>query len=60
MACSSCFPEYAARAHSPFGHDEEHGEWRLMAVLAAGCLLFGVLGLIGELLLHQRGAATIL
>ena len=31
-----------------------------MAVLAAGCLLFGVLGLIGELLLHQRGAATIL
>ena len=31
-----------------------------MAVLAAGCLLSGVLGLIGELLLHQRGAATIL
>lgn len=31
-----------------------------MAMLAAGCLLFGVLGLLSEWLLHSKDAATIL
>jgi Cd2+/Zn2+-exporting ATPase len=58
--CSACFPKYAAREHSPFGDDEEHEEWRLMAALAAGCLLFGVLGLLSEWLFHNKDAATVL
>jgi len=58
--CSACFPKYAARKHSPFGDNEEHEEWRLMAVLAAGCLLFGVLGLLFEWLFHNKDAATVL
>lgn len=48
--CIACWPKYASREHSPFGNDEDHGEWRLMALLAAGCLIFGVLGLMGEFL----------
>ena len=56
--CASCFPQYAARAHSPFGDDEEHEEWRVMAALAAGCLLFGVLGLLSEAIFHNRPVAT--
>jgi Zn2+/Cd2+-exporting ATPase len=43
-----------------FGDPQDHEEWRLMAILAAGCLLFGALGLASELLLHQRGPATAL
>ena len=43
-----------------FGRPEDHEEWRIMAILAAGCLLFGALGLASELFLHQRGAATAL
>ena len=58
--CSACFPKYAAREHSPFGDDEEHEEWRLMAALAAGCFLFGVFGLLSEWLLHNKDAATVL
>jgi Cd2+/Zn2+-exporting ATPase len=58
--CKACFPQYVARAHAPFGDDEEHEEWRLMAALAAGCLLFGILGLLTEGLFHNRSAATVL
>jgi Cd2+/Zn2+-exporting ATPase len=58
--CNACFPQYAARAHAPFGDDEEHEEWRLMASLAAGCLLFGVLGLLTEWIFHNQMAATVL
>jgi len=50
QACAACRPAYAARVHSPFGEDEEHEEWRLMALLAGGCLLFGILGLTSEFL----------
>lgn len=58
--CAACFPKYAAREHSPFGDDEEHEEWRLMAALAGGCLIFGVIGLLTEWFFHNRGAATVL
>ena len=43
-----------------FGRPEDHEEWRIMAILAAGCLLFAALGLASELLLHRRDAATAL
>jgi Cd2+/Zn2+-exporting ATPase len=49
-ACVACRPAYAAREHAPFGEDGDHGEWRLMAMLAGGCLLFGLLGLTTEFL----------
>ncbi|MCX8492715.1 MAG: hypothetical protein ORN23_00610 [Chthoniobacterales bacterium] len=58
--CKACFPQYAARAHAPFGYDEEHEEWRLMAALEAGCLLFGILGLLTEGIFHHQMAATAL
>lgn len=58
--CAACFPKYAPREHDVFGSDEEHEEWRLMAALAAGCLLFGVLGLLTEAFLHSRTTATLL
>mgnify|MGYP002134399245 CR=1 FL=1 len=48
--CAACWPKYASREHSPFGEDEDHEEWRLMALLAAGCLIFGILGLVAEFL----------
>jgi Cd2+/Zn2+-exporting ATPase len=60
VGCSTCFPRYAARTHSPFGNDEEHEEWRLLAALACGCLIFGALGLSTELIFHHRAAATVL
>ena len=58
--CASCFSEYAARVHSPFGDHENHEEWRLMAALAAGCLLFGLLGLLAEAVLPSHDISTIL
>lgn len=48
--CVACWPKYAPREHVPFAEDEEHGEWRLMALLAAGCLIFGLCGLGAEFL----------
>jgi len=53
--CSACWPKYASREHSPFATDEDHGEWRLLAVLAAGCLLFGVMGFVAEFLKLSPG-----
>ena len=58
--CKACFPQYAARAHAPFGDDEEHEEWRLMAALAVGCLFFGILGLLTEGIFHHQKGATAL
>ncbi len=58
--CAACFPKYAPREHDVFGSDEEHEEWHLMAFLATGCLLFGILGLLTEALLHSRTTATVL
>jgi Cd2+/Zn2+-exporting ATPase len=58
--CAACFPKYAPREHDVFGSNEEHEEWRLMAALAAGCLIFGVLGLLTEAFLHSRSTATVL
>ncbi len=60
VGCAACFPKYAPREHNVFGADEEHEEWRLMAALAAGCLLFGVLGLLTEIFLHNRTGGTAL
>ena len=60
MRFNQHFPKYAARAHAPFGDDKEHEEWRLMAALAAGCLFFGVLGLLTEWIFHNQLAATVL
>ncbi|MEI6377749.1 MAG: cation-translocating P-type ATPase, partial [bacterium] len=58
--CASCLPKYAPREVSLFGVDEEHEEWRLMALLAGGCLLFGLLGLLTEFFLHNRSLGTAL
>jgi Cd2+/Zn2+-exporting ATPase len=58
--CAACFPKYAPREHDVFGSNEEQEEWRLMAALAAGCLIFGVLGLLTEAFLHSRSTATVL
>lgn len=60
MGCAACFPKYAPREHAVFDKDEEHEEWRLMALLAAGCLIFGVLGLTTEFFLHNRTIGTTL
>ena len=51
--CSACVPKYAPRAHDELGGDGEHDEWRLMAALAAGCLVFGLLGLLTGALIHN-------
>jgi Cd2+/Zn2+-exporting ATPase len=53
--CAACWPKYASREHSPFEEDEDHDEWRLMAALAAGCLIFGFLGLGAEFLKLAQG-----
>lgn len=58
--CAACWPKYASREHSPFGEDEDHDEWRLMAVLAAGCLIFGILGLGAEFLKLTPGISVAL
>ncbi len=57
--CSYCLPKYAPREHDVFGSPDDHEEWRFMAILAAGCLFFGALGLTLELLFQLRGAATV-
>jgi len=59
MGCAACFPKYAPREINLFGEDEEHEEWRLMALLAGGCLLFGVLGLFSEFFLHASTVGTV-
>jgi Zn2+/Cd2+-exporting ATPase len=53
--CAACWPKYASREHSPFGEDEDHEEWRLMAALAGGCLILGLAGLLAEFLKAASG-----
>ncbi|HLB32859.1 MAG: hypothetical protein A3F67_02255 [Verrucomicrobia bacterium RIFCSPHIGHO2_12_FULL_41_10] len=38
---------------------KEHEEWQLMAILATGCFVFGILGLICDLLFQQKLVALI-
>ena len=59
--CSTCWVKYVVGRRSPLGNEEkdDHEEWRLMAILAAGCFVFGGSGLISELLFHNRAWATV-
>ena len=36
------WPQYAPREHKPFAHGDD--EWKPLALLAAGCLILGILG----------------
>jgi Zn2+/Cd2+-exporting ATPase len=36
------WPKYAPREHKPFAHGDD--EWKPLALLAAGCLILGILG----------------
>lgn len=38
------WPRYSPRTHPPLEESEKDEEWRWMAILAAGCLFFGLLG----------------
>lgn len=59
QGCSRLLPDYAPREHGiPGEEDQEHEEWPLMAALAAGCLAFGLLGLLSEFLHLGRPIAT--
>jgi len=54
------WPRYAPREHQPFDHEEKSGgleEWKWMALLAGGCLLFGLLGWLLDSLEAPRGLA---
>lgn len=55
--CTVCLPKYAPRELNIFG-EEEHEEWLPLALLAGGCLLFGILGLLSEAFLHSGSIAT--
>ncbi|MFZ4681332.1 MAG: heavy metal translocating P-type ATPase [Terrimicrobiaceae bacterium] len=55
------WPKYAPREHKPFdagGHDD--AEWKTMALLAGGCLVFGLLGIAAESLFKNQTASIVL
>ncbi len=59
--CSEFWVKCVAGKRSLLGNEEkdDHEEWRLMAILAAGCFVFGGVGLISELLFHNQAWATV-
>ena len=53
------WPKYAPREHKPFdSHDDD--EWKTMALLAGGCLVFGLLGLTAEAFFKNQTASIVL
>jgi Zn2+/Cd2+-exporting ATPase len=45
------WPKYAPREHRPFAHEDD--EWKRLALLAAGCLVLGALGVATDILNHS-------
>jgi Cd2+/Zn2+-exporting ATPase len=45
------WPKYAPREHKPFAHDDD--EWKHLALLAASCLVLGILGALVERVNHE-------
>ncbi len=45
------WPKYAPREHKPFAHEDD--EWKRLALLAAGCLVLGILGAVMDSLNHE-------
>ena len=52
------WPKYAPREHKPFAADgPDDDEWKTMALLAGGCLVFGLLGITAESLFKNQTAS---
>ena len=48
------WPKYAPREHKPFAADgPDDDEWKTMALLAGGCLVFGLLGITADFRGHH-------
>jgi Zn2+/Cd2+-exporting ATPase len=45
------WPKYAPREHKPFAHRDD--EWKRLALLAAGCLVLGILGVAVDSMNHE-------
>ncbi len=55
------WPKYAPREHKPFAADgPDDNDWKTMALLAGGCLFFGVLGIAAEVIFQNQTASIVL